>query len=554
MYEKHFANTRAPKPVHEPIPGKAMVKNTDGGGFVFEVDDFTRLERFLILGAEGGSYYQGEKELTVENGQAAVRLLQTFETGSAALELVHNVSIDGRAPKNDPALFVLALATISPDVDVRRKAWLLLPDVARTGTHILTFAKYRDAMGGWGKLARKHIGNWYLGKAAEDVAFQALKYPQRDGWSHADLLRLSHAHATGEGSKVMNAVFSAITHPEAADLTMKRQGGKTETRKALGTKKLVAQERLPEMYEGVLKARAAKTAEAVAKLVTKFRLQREMVPTEWHDDPVVYEALFEHMPMTAMIRNLGNMSKIGFLKPLSATVREVCTRLTDEDRLKRARVHPLSLLMASRVYAGGKGRRGKGEWTVVPQVVDALDEAIEKSFRYAPMTDKRWVLGVDVSSSMDSNVCGDTGITAREAAALMALVIARREPQYFIGGFSHEFVDLGLTANDSFAIAREKVDRAYGATRTELPITHALKNGIEADVFMILTDNEVNQGVHPVQRLKEYRKQTGINAKMIVCAFTATRFSIADPNDAGMLDVAGLDASVPAIVADFAAH
>jgi 60 kDa SS-A/Ro ribonucleoprotein len=32
---------------------------------------------------------------------------------------------------------------------------------------------------------------------------------------------------------------------------------------------------------------------------------------------------------------------------------------------------------------------------------------------------------------------------------------------------------------------------------------------------------------------------------------TATRFTIADPSDAGMLDVAGFDVSVPQVVADF---
>ena len=31
------------------------------------VDDMTRLQRFLILGSEGGSYYADERKLTLEN-------------------------------------------------------------------------------------------------------------------------------------------------------------------------------------------------------------------------------------------------------------------------------------------------------------------------------------------------------------------------------------------------------------------------------------------------------------------------------------------------------
>jgi 60 kDa SS-A/Ro ribonucleoprotein len=33
---------------------------------------------------------------------------------------------------------------------------------------------------------------------------------------------------------------------------------------------------------------------------------------------------------------------------------------------------------------------------------------------------------------------------------------------------------------------------------------------------------------------------------------TSTGFSIADPNDAGMLDVVGFDAATPAVIGDFA--
>lgn len=58
--------------------------------------------------------------------------------------------------------------------------------------------------------------------------------------------------------------------------------------------------------------------------------------------------------------------------------------------------------------------------------------------------------------------------------------------------------------------------------------------------------------MHPHQALYAYRKQTGIPAKLVVAGMTATAFSIADPDDAGMLDVAGFDAAVPTLIADFA--
>ena len=48
-------------PQSQPIPVSAQVRNS-AGGYSWEVDDWTRLERFLILGAEGGTYYIGERE------------------------------------------------------------------------------------------------------------------------------------------------------------------------------------------------------------------------------------------------------------------------------------------------------------------------------------------------------------------------------------------------------------------------------------------------------------------------------------------------------------
>ena len=43
----------------------------------------------------------------------------------------------------------------------------------------------------------------------------------------------------------------------------------------------------------------------------------------------------------------------------------------------------------------------------------------------------------------------------------------------------------------------------------------------------------------------------GIDAKLIVMGMVSNGFSIADPTDAGMLDVVGFDASVPQVIAQF---
>jgi len=57
--------------------------------------------------------------------------------------------------------------------------------------------------------------------------------------------------------------------------------------------------------------------------------------------------------------------------------------------------------------------------------------------------------------------------------------------------------------------------------------------------------------IHPCKALEEYRAKINPEAKLVVVAMTATNFSIADPNDAGMLDVVGFDTNTPQAIAEF---
>ena len=72
------------------------------------------------------------------------------------------------------------------------------------------------------------------------------------------------------------------------------------------------------------------------------------------------------------------------------------------------------------------------------------------------------------------------------------------------------------------------------------------------DGFVVYTDSETWAGaIHPVEALRLYRERTGIAAKLVVVGMVSNGFSIADPDDAGMLDVVGFDTATPAVIADF---
>jgi 60 kDa SS-A/Ro ribonucleoprotein len=198
-YLKNIA-TRHATPQNQPIAGSTQVANS-AGGFAWAVDDWTRLGRFLILGSEGGSYYATEQALTTENAAAVLRCIE--EDGARVVRTVVEVSESGRAPKNDPALFALALAAAKGDASTRKAALDALPQVARTGTHLMHFAAFVDGHRGWGRGLRAAVAAWYNSKPARDVAYQALKYQSRDGWSQRDLLRLAHPKPASDAHRTI---------------------------------------------------------------------------------------------------------------------------------------------------------------------------------------------------------------------------------------------------------------------------------------------------------------------------------------------------------------
>jgi 60 kDa SS-A/Ro ribonucleoprotein len=319
--------------------------------------------------------------------------------------------------------------------------------------------------------------------------------------------------------------------------------------------KLVAEQADTEQAKAILAEANQASVKKLVDLIVTYRLPREALPTEALNKVEVWEALLQEMPMTAMIRNLGTMSKIGLLKPLSDAEKLVFQRLTDAERLRGAKVHPIQILSALRTYSSGRGVRSAASWNVSTKVVEALDEAFELSFGAVEPAGTRHLLGLDVSGSMSGGeIAGVPGLSPSAATAALAVVAARTEPWTAIMGFADSFRDLGITAKDRVDVATRKVSGlTFGSTDASLPMTWALQNKIQVDTFVVMTDNETWAGnIQPVQALEKYRQATGIGAKLIVVGMTSTGFTIADPDDAGMLDVVGFDGATPALMAKFA--
>ena len=401
-------------------------------------------------------------------------------------------------------------------------------------------------MRGWGRSIKRAVGRWYTDQELDRLTRQVLKYRQRDGWSHRDVLRLTHPKcASGQR---LNDLMRWVTHPDTTQVDPKQ---------------------LP-LVDAFQRLQRAETVSETAGLLKEHAwLSREMVPTEHLAQKAVWEALLPNLPMTALVRSLPVLTRLDALRPMADATRAVTARLTDPEALRAARVHPLALLVASRTYGQGRSERGSSRWTPTPEVAEALEQACVLAFDHLEPMAGRVYLAVDVSGSMGwSHVAGLSNLTAREAAAAMAMVIARHAERHVIKGFSAAggrgpssggwasrtaMQALPITGSSTLREAVEATtDVPFGGTDCALPMLDALERGIEADVFIVLTDNETWAGrMHPSEALRQYRRRTGIPARLVVVGMTATECSIADPEDAGMLDVVGFDTAAPNVIREF---
>lgn len=499
----------------------------NAGGFTFTVSEWDRLQRFLILGTDGGTYYVKQADLTKQNVDFVKALLQ--KNAAEVIRLTVDVSDNGRAKSNSPALFVLALAMNTEGVD-KKIVKDALRKVARTATHLFEYAQYLENLGGWGRAKRASITEWYGAKTDMALANQVVKYRQRNGWTHKDLFALAHP-------KGLNKAIGAFVLGKPSDETYP-------------------------LIEGFKKAQAAKTEDEVIKALLEYRLPWEAAPTEFHKSLKLWRSLFDadQLGQTALLRNVTRFAKLNAFDDLRFAV-DFGARLSDIDRIQEGRIHPISFLNAMVVYnEGSVDRKSSGyylsrtkNWTTAGKIAKALEDGFQASFKFVEPANKTTLVGIDCSASMTWAAAPGLDLTPLQVAAAIAMQIARTEPYSEIRGFSTRMVDLGITEADSFASAVSKI-RGGGGTDLAAPMIWAKNQKAGFETFVSITDNETWAGTpHPHQALKEYRQATGINSRMAVLGVTATDFTIAPPDDKGCLDFVGFDSAAPKILADFSA-
>jgi 60 kDa SS-A/Ro ribonucleoprotein len=539
-------------PQTKPVPGRADQVRNNAGGYVFAKDLWTRLEDFLILGTTGGTYYLGEDRLTADNADVVFQAVR--EDGPRAVALIVNVSASRppRAPKNRPCLFALAAASAMGDPDTVQAVKAALPQVARTTDHLSMFFGYRKQLkgkatpGGTAPVAsrayRSALAGWFLSGDVNAVAWKACKARQRktpagEAMELRDILRIAHPKAdTAERGALLGWLAGKT--------------GDDEARAAVPA------------IDAFLTAQAVATEADAIRVVIDRGVPWEYLPSQVLASPGVWEALASVIGMTALLRNLARMTRIGTLSPYARVNETVARRLGDAEALRRARIHPMDVFLALRVYNSGVSQPNPKEpphtWNPVGEISDALEEAYSLSFGYTPPTGRRLIVAVDSSGSMCHRYGGTVMMGGTplgkpyEIACAMAAQIKRIE-----GPHAH-VIDVDTAVRDSRVTARTNLreiaswQASGGGTDLSLPFGYAAESDLNVDGFVVLTDGETWAGRrHAFQALDGYRRRCNPGARVVVASMTATGHTIGDPGDPGVLNVGGMDSSLPKVIAGF---
>jgi hypothetical protein len=654
------------------------------GGYVWKLSPIEHVNRYLVLGGakDMGNYYKQAEDVSHECALSVLQMIRNPDASQFVqlCDLLKAVSIGGRAPKQEPVLLSVAAAIVfAKNAKEKEIAFETAKACIRIPTHMfmlagfvrdLSMAKTVNKGKGWGTGFRRTMAHYYLSHTGRELAFHMTKYQNREGWTHADMIRMLHINPTtlaDDGARLMfdyvmmkyarksktpsektlatlalqkiaiePSPFKPLTRaefveklnaistpqiPTAASIAAARpaiappapaqkSGAQTVASKVSGfvsaltsvmpssavatiatpakpaaddtfivisgedddeagssqkkTGSSSSQQSQLQQVAFLLKhlhaiheAGEKKDVPLACALIRSGRLVREHVPTTLFGSKEIWLTLLETMPLEALLRNLGKLTQIGVA---AEKHKEIVVRLTNQQEVLKARIHPIKVLIASKVYTNGCGDSGSLTWTPNAYIGVALTDLFRMSYGAVTPTGKRIMLGIDVSGSMSSSVLGSKVLTCRDASIAMALLYLETETNVSAVAFSNTLTDLlapssrnrltrGMTLQQAL-VATHGMN--FSSTDCVLPIQHAIKHNLLIDAFIILTDNETYApNEHPQNALIRYRELTGIQAKLIVLGMTGNCFTIVDPTDRNTLNLAGFDTSTPEIASMF---
>jgi 60 kDa SS-A/Ro ribonucleoprotein len=214
----------------------------NAGGFVWQISDKEQVIRYLVIGSEGGNFYQTPQQVSSKCASCVLRMTRTPDNFKWLIDTIRDVSTSGRAAKQESTLLALATAIVfAPTPAAKTEALNAVNDCVRILTHmymligyikifskaghpslatastsvsnsneVATLRSHRSAKAeqepvaggrnpppvvtgsGLGRGIRRVFGEYFYSRTGIEIANLMTKYQNREGWNIKDVLTLIH--------------------------------------------------------------------------------------------------------------------------------------------------------------------------------------------------------------------------------------------------------------------------------------------------------------------------------------------------------------------------
>jgi 60 kDa SS-A/Ro ribonucleoprotein len=329
----------------------------NAGGFVWQINDKEQVIRYLIIGSEGGNYYQTPQQVSSQCASCVLRMTRTPDNFKWLIETIRQVSREGRAAKQESTLLALATAIVfAPTPGTKTDALNAVNDCVRILTHmymLIGYIKIFSKAGhptptipfsasapapptkggeatavvvgsGFGRGIRRVFGEYFYSRTGIEIANLITKYQNREGWTIKDVLTLIHIDPKrmkdDDGRLAIDHVFK--TKEEFAKLLTTAPPSPAANlfnaiKEIHALTERIAQPPINPSLASIPNYQSISDLNHIAHLITTAGLSREHLPSQLFKQRRIWEALLTNkgpsgkgkgMPLTALIRNLGKLS------------------------------------------------------------------------------------------------------------------------------------------------------------------------------------------------------------------------------------------------------
>lgn len=482
-------------------PFTGSVSNPEGNE-ANPVNDFVYFRRALVLGYFKNFYYTDTELLNIFVDHVNATFTEdNGEIAHSILDMAFEIYENSFYLDLETLMLFFELVTETSPMYAQR-VYEYIPRF-RNSSHFLLFAKIVNMRRGWGSGLRKAVNAFYTHVPEDKLLFDILKYQQRWGISHKDVLFKAHPTLN---ATVFNTIMGNPVDNDFVNTVRFLLSGKA-------------------------------TEKDVEHAFTHYRLSHEMINTSTLT-PEVWKILAKHkaIPLHAVLWNLGRFTRAGLFR--NKEFRNEILRVIESGT---KHMNPFDYFKAHAAYINGSGTRMS--WEPVEQIEEALLNAFlhsvaNETFEYTGNV----VFALDMSASMTWAESAFPHTNGSTAAAVALFTLLKTTPNAQVVEFTGEAAPSALNRVMNLAQVIGYARLANGGrTDHSSVIRYLIQHNVNADVLVYLTDNVQTDGNNMSDMLKWYESKLGHSLKVINIAMTPMEYSAVFKEDGDVLELSGFD-------------